>query len=231
MTRHLFFDLGETLVRYYSRGQFQATLPTLLKKLYTALEKRLPGPIDHYWSALQAENHENPDFSVRKLELRLANIFNISEETVTEEGLCDLFLSEMLKVSSIYEDTIGTLKALFGRYELALVSNTPWGSPKHYFEDELARYGINRYLKNAIFCREVGYRKPHRKIFEYALERTGAKAAETIMIGDRYEWDVVGARQCGMNAILVDREGTSKDDCMKIKTLSELLEIRLGGTA
>ena len=225
MIRHIFFDLGETLIQYYSRGQFQATLPVLFDKMYSALKADLIGPREQYWLAMQAENHESPDYSVRKLELRLATVFGISEEAVLRGHLCDLFLSELLAASSLYPDTVPTLQALSGHYQMALVSNTPWGSPKHYFQRELDRYGLDKYIRRATFCRDVGYRKPHRSIFEHALVQSGATAGESIIVGDRYEWDVVGAQACGMTPILVDRAGGDNHDCARIGTLSDLLEI------
>jgi HAD superfamily hydrolase (TIGR01549 family) len=227
VTKYLFFDLGETLIQYYARGQFQATLPVLFEKMYSLLESDLYAPKEQYWTAMQNENHESPDYSVRTLELRIATIFQISNQTIHTKKLCDLFLSELLAISSIYTDTLPTIKSLSSDFKLWIISNTPWGSPKEYFLQEIKRYGIDRYIEGVTFCRDVGYRKPHRKIFEYALEQLKALPDESVMIGDRYEWDVAGAKQLGMKAILVDREGMDSHDCTKIATLGDLLNMRL----
>jgi len=43
--------------------------------------------------------------------------------------------------------------------------------------------------------------KPDKRIFEYALQLNNAMASETIMIGDSYESDIVGAQNAGIDQI------------------------------
>lgn len=45
---------------------------------------------------------------------------------------------------------------------------------------------------------EYMYRKPHRRIFEFALQKAGLKPEEVWYIGDNYECDVVGAKNAGL---------------------------------
>lgn len=45
---------------------------------------------------------------------------------------------------------------------------------------------------------EYMYRKPHRRIFEFALDRADLKPEEVWYIGDNYECDVVGAKNAGL---------------------------------
>ena len=45
--------------------------------------------------------------------------------------------------------------------------------------------------------------KPSAAIFELALQRLGTEAHDTVMIGDRLDTDIVGARQAGLMTILV----------------------------
>lgn len=58
--------------------------------------------------------------------------------------------------------------------------------------------------------------KPSTKIFEYALERAGVSAEESLHVGDSYEEDVLPARSIGMQAILFDEKhesDKSQKDC------------------
>lgn len=227
MKRFLLFDLGETLVKYLSRGTFRDSLPVVFESMYSKLRHDLPGQKEGYWTAMQREGYQNTDYTVRRLETRLSNAFGVPEETIERNGLCELFLAPILESSSIYDDTEATVKELSRRYTLAVVSNTPWGSPKEGFERDLERHGINCYFAHAVFCRDVGYRKPHAAIFEHALGLLGATPSETLMVGDRYDWDIVGANQCGVDAILLDRDQTSEADCRKIARLADLLSLNL----
>lgn len=45
---------------------------------------------------------------------------------------------------------------------------------------------------------EYMYRKPNRRIFEFALEKAGLRAEEVWYIGDNYECDIEGARNAGL---------------------------------
>lgn len=45
---------------------------------------------------------------------------------------------------------------------------------------------------------EYMYRKPHRRIFEFALQKAKLKPEEVWYIGDNYECDVVGAKNAGL---------------------------------
>ena len=56
-----------------------------------------------------------------------------------------------------------------------------------------------------VVCSEdVGKNKPAPDIFHHALERAGAKATNSIMIGDDYAVDIIGAYNAGMKGILFD---------------------------
>lgn len=75
-----------------------------------------------------------------------------------------------------------------------------------------------------ISCR-TGYEKPHPAIFEAALSSVSAVPADTIHVGDCYEEDIIGARQAGMKAIWLVREGGTDRtalDCEKISRLDQL---------
>ena len=47
----------------------------------------------------------------------------------------------------------------------------------------------------------VGWLKPHRAIYDRALEIAGARPEEAFMVGDRLEADIHGAQRLGMRAI------------------------------
>ena len=107
----------------------------------------------------------------------------------------DCFISSPLPGSS------EVVKALSGRYELAVISNaiSPW--PRRFLELQ----GLKPYFKAIVISGEVGWRKPHRRIFEIALSRLRAQPHEVIHVGDSPLEDISGAKAVGMRAILVAR--------------------------
>ncbi|EPS68053.1 hypothetical protein M569_06719 [Genlisea aurea] len=62
-----------------------------------------------------------------------------------------------------------------------------------------------------VFSGLEGVEKPDRRIYEIALERGGknVRPDEALHIGDSYRKDYLPSREVGMNAILLDRFGTS----------------------
>ena len=53
--------------------------------------------------------------------------------------------------------------------------------------------------------------KPHKEIFEYALQKTGATVKESLMIGDALDVDVAGAFNVGMDAVHVNYDHKEQD--------------------
>ena len=65
--------------------------------------------------------------------------------------------------------------------------------------------------------------KPHREIFEKALELAGATPAETILIGDSVASDILPAKEFGIRPVLIDRKGHQEEHGITvIRSLSEL---------
>ena len=72
------------------------------------------------------------------------------------------------------------------------------------FSDELEKLAIADFFDFTLAAGEVGVWKPRPEIFLAALERAGVGADEAVYIGDNYYADIIGAREAGVNAILVD---------------------------
>jgi len=85
------------------------------------------------------------------------------------------------------------------------------------------RLGLAPLVDVMLDSHEVGIEKPDRRLFDTALERSGADRSTTIHVGDFYNIDVVGARNAGLQAILVDQAGLYADaDCPCIASIAEL---------
>lgn len=80
---------------------------------------------------------------------------------------------------------------------LAVVSNTLSGRAT---KNILKRYGLLRYFSALSFSDEVGFLKPHPKIYRNALRKLKASPKEAIMVGDE-RGDILGALNLGMSAI------------------------------
>jgi putative hydrolase of the HAD superfamily len=63
--------------------------------------------------------------------------------------------------------------------------------------------GLHSYFDQIITSESSNSLKPHAAIFEFAFERTGAKAEESLMIGDSLDVDIEGANGVGMDSVHV----------------------------
>lgn len=118
------------------------------------------------------------------------------------------------------------LDTLSKRYLLGVVSNTMSLASKRFLEAN----GLSGYFKAQVYSGEVGYRKPHPKIFQIALERLGTSPAETVHVGNLPGEDVKGPKALGMRAILL--RGHDPEADAVIRSLTELPEVlkRLEGS-
>ena len=83
--------------------------------------------------------------------------------------------------------------------KLGLVSNA--FDPEWLLVRDLEQMGLAERLDVAVFSSAVGIRKPHRAIFEHALDRLGVGPERVLFVGDRLYEDVRGAGELGMTTV------------------------------
>ena len=104
---------------------------------------------------------------------------------------------------AVFPDVVPALDAMQASgLRLGVVSNWGWHAPELLQTLELARH-----FEVMSISARVGYQKPHRAIFEHALELLEVAPEEAIHVGDDPEADVVGARRVGIEPVLIDRHG------------------------
>jgi HAD superfamily hydrolase (TIGR01549 family) len=73
--------------------------------------------------------------------------------------------------------------------------------------EKLRECALEPFVDALVVSEELGVSKPDPRIFQVALERVGAAAGETVMLGDSWTADVAGARACGIRAVWFNRHG------------------------
>jgi putative hydrolase of the HAD superfamily len=90
-------------------------------------------------------------------------------------------------------------------------------------EDVLARLHLAPLLDGVVTSARVGARKPSEAIFARALQLAGVAAERAVHVGDSLKEDIVGARQAGIEPILLSRDGrTGPPGVRTISSLSDL---------
>ena len=85
--------------------------------------------------------------------------------------------------------------------------------------------GLRDYLAHVVDSAVAGVEKPDPRIFQHALEASGAAADGTVHVGDLYHADVLGARGAGVHPLLLDPYGDWRDaDCAVARDLTEVAD-------
>ena len=114
------------------------------------------------------------------------------------------------------------LEVLGGAFKLGLLSN---GAPDLQRE-KIDGSGIGKYFSEITISGEVGFGKPHRRIFETILNRLKVQPEEATMIGNSLRSDIEGAQVLGMKTVWLNRDGKQPDESivpdMEITSLEEV---------
>jgi FMN hydrolase / 5-amino-6-(5-phospho-D-ribitylamino)uracil phosphatase len=99
-----------------------------------------------------------------------------------------------------YADTLPALAALSARMPIVSLSNG---------NADLGRIGLRHHFRDCISARDVGYAKPHARIFEAACDKLGVAPQHVLHVGDDPHLDVGGARGAGLRSAWLNRGGAA----------------------
>ncbi|MBT2559040.1 HAD family hydrolase [Hymenobacter sp. ISL-91] len=77
-------------------------------------------------------------------------------------------------------------------------------------EEKLDLLGMSGLVDALITSEAVGVLKPDPAIYHVALQRLRARPAETVMVGDNWVADVVGAQAVGIRPVWLNRTGAAR---------------------
>ena len=155
---------------------------------------------------------------IEKMGGRGANVVDVAREIYDQWSVNHHF--------EMYDDVAPVLTELQRRgYLVGAISNS------HRSLDAFAEhFSLRNIISVSISGFEHGYMKPHRSIFEAALDRAKVKPGEAMMVGDSVAHDIAGAVSSGWHAVLLRRSGEAPQslpaNVTMITTLSERPSLR-----
>lgn len=87
---------------------------------------------------------------------------------------------------------------------------------------KLSQTGLVFAPEVVVISAEVGLGKPDPAVFDVMLDRLDCSAAETVMVGDSWERDILGALNVGMRALWISRGRRPPDEVDGVVIVDEL---------
>jgi len=143
------------------------------------------------------------------------------------EGVYQLFEKEFVEICStkghLMPGALDALNHFHLKFEQHLITN----GFKETQSVKIQTSGIHHFFKTLTNSEDARVQKPHPEIFKIALQSAGAEIDNSLMIGDNYEADIMGAYALGIKCIFYNPESViiknMPEDIVVIRELGELI--------
>lgn len=201
--KHIFFDLDHTL------WDFAANEQETLRELFGtyALDQRgIPSFEDfsntyvthneRLWDRFRKGYINRNDLRYKRFSMTMLD-FKIGDGALNKK-LAEQFLEVLPTKTALFPETKEVLAYLAEKqYPMHLITNG--------FEEtqlrKIKNSGIDHYFTHMVTSETAGSLKPYREIFDYAMGLARTTPTESVMIGDAFDLDIVGAHNVGMDQI------------------------------
>lgn len=110
----------------------------------------------------------------------------------------EAYFSAFLDYAVPVPGTLEMLSACKGRYRLGLLSNLTHAPAARHI---LARLGMTPFFDVVLISGDLGYRKPHARVFRHLVDALAVPKEHIAFIGDDLDADIRGAQQAGLQPI------------------------------
>ena len=132
------------------------------------------------------------------------------------------YIKYLPEYNHLFEGAIELLDYLKPKYQLHIITNG-FASVQ---TKKMKNSNIDHYFETITNSEMAGVKKPHRNIFDFALSLANASKEESLMIGDSYEADIIGAQEAGIEAIFFNEQNIEVENpVFQVKHLLELKNI------
>lgn len=218
----VFFDLDHTL------WDFDRNSGLAFQRVFKTHKIELPltdflseyEPINFtYWKEYREER-------ITKEELRRGrltdtfDLFKMQYPLDVIDSIASCYLNELPGDNHLFNGAIEILDYLSEKYRLHIITNG-FEEVQHL---KLRNSGISKYFRSVTTSEDIGLKKPHPSVFNAALNKASAVPQKSMMIGDSFEADIIGAQNVGMHTLFFNYKHEKVTSLFT--SISNLLEIK-----
>ncbi|MEM7186551.1 MAG: YjjG family noncanonical pyrimidine nucleotidase [Bacteroidota bacterium] len=221
----IFFDLDHTLWDFdrnsklaFGRLFEQHGIPIDLLDFIAIYE-----PINfQYWKLYREERIDKQGLRRGRF-LDAFQPFGLTFSNKELDALADTYIRELPKDNFLFDGAIDVLRYLSAKkYRLHIITNG-FSEVQHL---KLRNSKIEGFFDTVTTSEEVGVKKPNPLVFKRALEKAAVTAPRSLMIGDTFEADILGAEAVGMHTLFYNyRNESPPDDYLIINHIPEIKNI------
>ena len=220
--KHVFFDLDHTLWDFDKNSALTFEKIFRMHNIEVGLDAFLEvyEPVNlSYWKRYRDDKIDKMELRYGRLRDTFREINYGVDETLIHNLSVD-YINYLSSFSHLFEGTLEILQYLQPKYQLHIITNG--------FEEaqmkKMNGSAITSYFKTITNADVAGVKKPNPIIFDYALKIADAQPKESIMIGDNFEADILGALNVGYDAIFFNYRNDQTEP--HIKQITHLSQIK-----
>lgn len=218
----VFFDLDHTL------WDFEKNSALTFQKIFklNALDTDVNYFLEHYKAINETYWKQYRLGEVDKEALRFGRLndtFKLLKYDMPKDMIDKLsndYIQHLSSFNFLFDDTVSVLDYLQSEYNLHIITNG--------FEDvqelKLKGANIHHYFKTITNSELAGVKKPHRDIFNFALKLAKTNVNNSVMIGDNFEADILGAKDAGFSVIYFNQKRMNTSS--EIPQINKLIELK-----
>jgi YjjG family noncanonical pyrimidine nucleotidase len=198
MYKHLFFDLDNT-VWDFEMNSFHAMHEVYLEyglpdDRYVRFFEIYTRHNDHLWDLYRRNEIVKQVLAAQRFNLTFAET---GIHGIDGAAFNNRYLELMPGQKRLCEGAQEVLEHLSKRYELHIITN---GFVEVQYK-KLDNSQLRQYFNKIFISEEIQSPKPSLQIFRHALKSSNAKKRESLMIGDSWEVDIIGAMGAGIDQV------------------------------
>lgn len=196
--RSIFIDLDDTLWAFtenardtfeemYHQYRFERYFQSFdhFMKLYTPKNLEL-------WELYGRHEISKDELNARRFSYPLLQVG--VDDPALVKAYSDGFFAAIPYKRKLMPHAMEALEYLSGKYRLYILSN----GFRELQEQKMRSAGILHYFRKIVLSEDIGAHKPFPAIFNFAMSATQSEFRTSLMIGDNWKNDIVGAREVGM---------------------------------